>query len=154
MEFRSLVTCLAFAVLTTSAGASVDVAEGRHFFDRFVQLSDAFDPAVADLYADSSKIKWLRRYPDGAERVMEMPGSQWRSALTSLMPLAKAKGDRSKYTNVRVEPAGERLRIRADRYSVLKCYSDKNYYMLVDRSSTGTLYVAEEYFENQPQSNC
>lgn len=119
-----------------------------------MQLNDAFDPEVANLYTDASKIKALRRYPGGADRVIEIAGAQWRSMLVSSMPLAKSKGDLSRFTNIRVESEGDRVRVTADRYSALKCYTDKNYYMLVAKDPTGRLYVAEEYFENQPQSDC
>ncbi len=148
------VAAVMLTVIATCSQAATTPAEGRKFFDGYMQLNDAFDPAVADLYTDASKVKALRRYPGGMDRVIEIAGAQWRSLLVSSMPLAKAKGDLSRFTNIRAEAEGDRVRVTADRYSVLKCYTDKNYYMLVAKDPTGRLYVAEEYFENQPQSDC
>ncbi len=148
------VAAVMLTVIATCSQAATTSAEGRKFFDGYMQLNDAFDPAVADLYTDASNVKALRRYPGGTDRVIEIAGAQWRSLLVSSMPLAKAKGDLSRFTNIRAEAEGDRVRVTADRYSVLKCYTDKNYYMLVAKDPTGRLYVAEEYFENQPQSDC
>ena len=55
---------------------------------------------------------------------------------------------------MRVEPAGPLVRIRADRYSVVKCYRDLGYYMLIGRETDGALAIVEEYSETQPQSSC
>lgn len=153
MIFRAAAAVMLTVIATCSHAATTPV-EGRKFFDRYMQLNDAFDPEVANLYTDASKIKALRRYPGGTDRVIEIAGAQWRSMLVSSMPAAKSKGDFSRFTNIRVEREGDKVRVTADRYSTLKCYTDKNYYMLVARDPTGRLYVAEEYFENQPQSDC
>ena len=72
--------------------------------------------------------------------------------LRAVMPAAKAKGDRSEFKNVRTESAGDLPRVRADRYSVLKCYWDRDYFMVIGRQSDGTLRIVEEHFETQPQS--
>jgi len=135
-------------------GQPVTPGEGRAFFERYVALGDAFDPSLADLYLDESRILTLRRYPTGQERKLEMTGTQWKRLVRAAMPVARAKGDRSTYRDVRFEAAGRVLRARADRYSVLKCYWDKNYYMLIARQLDGQLRIVEEYTETQPQSDC
>ena len=84
---------------------------------------------------------------------MEMAGAQWKALIGALMPVARASNDRSEFTNVRVEPAGPPVRIRADRYLV-KCYRDLGYYMLIGRETDGALAIVEEYSETQPQSSC
>jgi hypothetical protein len=37
----------------------------QSLFAQFVKLSHAFDPAVADLYADEARIVSVRKYPHG-----------------------------------------------------------------------------------------
>jgi len=76
--------------------------------------------------------------------------SKWRAGLSD----NEFGTDRSEFKNVRVERAGESMRIKADRYSVRKCYWDRGYYMLIRRQSDGRIRIDEEYFDTQPQSNC
>ena len=46
------------------------------------------------------------------------------------------------------------MRIKADRYSMRKCYWDRGYYMLISRQLDGRMKIVEEYLETQPQSDC
>lgn len=74
--------------------------------------------------------------------------------VTNLMPLAKIRGDRSTYTNIKISVEGARAKIKADRYSVIKCYTDTGYYMIVERQPDERYLIVEEYLETQPQSDC
>ena len=150
-----LVAGLVGALLACSAwGQGITSVEGKKFFERYVALGEAYDVAVADLYLDNSRIVSLRLYPTGQQKTLEMTGAQWKQLIRGAMPLAKLKGDRSEYKNVRLESARSVVRVRADRYSVLKCYWDKNYHMVIQRQSDGSLRIVEEYAETQPQSDC
>src|SRR5262245_32806549 len=117
------------ALLLGSAGAAhsqnITPEEARKFFDRYVQLSDAYDTGLADLYSDSARITSLRRYPIANQnRTIKISGAQWRTMIRTSMPAARAKGDRSEFKNLRIEPVGDLIRVRADRYAVVKCYWD------------------------------
>lgn len=144
--------------LLTLAGAAsaapLDPAEVRAFFARFVALGDAHDVAVADLYADRASIRTVRRYAHGLERSIRMTGAQWKALLIQSMPLARAQGDRSTYDNIEVSVAGSLARIKADRYSVRKCYTDRGWYLIVERQEDGRYLIIEEFSETQPQSSC
>lgn len=148
------VLALAASVIGEVNAQGLQAAEARAFFDRYVALGDAYDSSLAELYSDNGRIRSARRYPDGQSRTMEMTGTQWKGMISSAMPLAKAQGDRSDFKNVRVERYGELMRIKADRYSVRKCYWDRGYYMLISRQSDGRIRIVEEYLETQPQSDC
>ncbi len=126
----------------------------RGFFDRYLRLGEAYDPAVAEMYSEAATIRVLRRYPQLPDRTMEMTGRQWKSLVSSAMPLAKAQGDRSTFTDVTISLQGTRARIDAERYSVLKCYVDSGYYMVIERQPDGTYLIVKEYLETQPQSDC
>ena len=120
MRFLMFVASVVLVAFVSSAwGQAVTLGEGRTFFERYVVLDESFDAALADLYLDDSRIKTLRRYPTGQERRLEMNGTQWKQLIRAAMPIARAKGDRSEYRNVRFELSGSLLRVRADRYSVL-----------------------------------
>ena len=113
-----------------------------------------YDEKVATLYSDDAVIRTYHRYPHGLERAMELSGSQWKALLVKAMPLAKAQADRSTYSNVEVSVTGSKAKIKANRYSVGKCYTDTEYFMVIERQSSGAYLIVEEYSETQPQSNC
>ena len=147
-------------LLASSIGAGAALAQpiskedGEKFFERYLALDAAYDPAFIELYADETRIRSLRRYPSGQERMLELNGVQWKSALLNALSIAKLRGDRSEYKNPRYELVGEKLRIRADRYSILKCYWDKGFSLTLGRRQNGSFFIEEQYFETQPESNC
>jgi hypothetical protein len=132
----------------------ISIEEGRVFFEKYQALDAAYDPAFIELYTDRSQIQTLRRYPHGLERKFQIPGAQWKLLLKKALPVAKARGDRSEYLNPRYEQKGNYLRIRATRYSILKCYNDEAFYLDIERGSNSVLYIKNMYLETQPESSC
>ena len=126
----------------------------RELFARYIQLSDSFDVALAQLYADDAKILIHRTYPGGLERKMALSGMQWKQLIVHAMPLAKAQNDKSTFSNISVSRYENGYKIQADRYSNRKCYTDTGYYMVVMPDPFGRLRIIEEYSETQPQSDC
>jgi hypothetical protein len=131
------------------ASAAQPANSGEAVFKRYVALERAFDPATADLYCDSALIRNVRKYPDGQERTMELPAPKYKELIRSAMPLAKAKGDTNKYTNVVYAPEGLHVRITADRYSEMKKYSSP-LSLLVGRCNGGDWAVLEEISQSRP----
>jgi hypothetical protein len=128
--------------------------QAMEFFKMYVELSDAFDVAAVEFYSDNARIHAYRVYPHGLERAMELTGSQWKQLAKRVMPLAKAKNDKNSFSNINIKEQGKGYKIKADRYSEMKCYIDKGYYMVVEPDNRGNLHIIEEYMETQPQSNC
>ena len=121
----------------------------RTFFARFVEISHAFDPAVADLYADEARIVSVRKYPNGAERKFEIKGAEYKSLIREVMPIAKARGDTDSYADVSYQRQGARVWIRTTRYSALKQYSSP-YSLLVGPDALGTWLIYEEHSVTRP----
>jgi hypothetical protein len=126
----------------------------EEFFDNYIQLSDTFDTAVADLYSDNAKIHAHRKYPHGLEREMELSGKQWKQLLVKFMPLAKAQNDKSIFSQITISTHEKGFKVKATRYSNRKCYTDTGYYMIVEPAANGQLQIIEEYSETQSESNC
>lgn len=141
-------------ILFLVSAQSFASGEAELFFKRYIELSDNFDPQVANLYSDSAKIHTYRVYPHGKELAMTLSGSQWKQLVAQVMPLAKRKGDKSKYNNIKVTKFENGYKIKADRYSSIKCYTDSGYYMVIEPDKKGNYVIIEEYSETQPQSNC
>ena len=151
--FTFLTIVASLAVVSVQAD-STDTKAARAFFTKYVELGDRYDEKVANLYSDGAVIRTYRRYPHGLERAMELSGSQWKALLVKTMPLAKAQADRSTYSNVEVSVTGPKAKIKANRYSVGKCYTDTEYFMVIERQSSGAYLIVKEYSETQPQANC
>jgi hypothetical protein len=139
-----------FAVVQpSSCETTAPEARARTFFARFVEISHAFDPAVADFYADEARIVSVRKYPHGAERTLRMPGVEYKALLRSALPLAKARGDTNTYAYLSYQQQGARVWIRATRYSALKQYSSP-YSLLVGPNASGTWLIYEEHSVTRP----
>ena len=148
----------AFNLVFLSACALSNLAyassEPREFFKEYIELGERFDPSIGSLYADRAKIHATRQYPLGLNRSMEFTGAQWKQMMSAVMETAKEKNDKSKYSNMIITRQGDQYKIKADRYSVLKCYTDTGYYMIVEPGESGELSIVEEYMETKAFSDC
>ena len=125
------------------------VAQAKAFFTRFVELEQAYDIAVADLYADDAVIKNKRTYPNGEVRELTIPPAQYKQLLRQAMPLAKSRGDRSTYSKCGYKPEGPNVRINCSRFSELKKYTSP-YSLLVGPDRAGKWQIIEELSESRP----
>lgn len=145
----------AVAVAAAAAPAEADSSKAaRAFFDNYVALSERFDPAAADLYSDSARIRARRGSPSGELRDLELTGKQWKELLVQALPTAKARGDISTFSDVSVSEQTGGVRVAARRYSTLKCRWDEAYFMVVAADAQGLLQIVEEYSEGALQSDC
>lgn len=140
-----LVSIMVAAV--ASAQASNDAA--KQLFEQYVALGHAYDSTVADLYSDDALIKNKRAYPTGKVRELTLPAGDYKTLIRQAMPLAKARGDRSTYSNVKYTPEGSRVRITASRFSELKKYTSP-ISLLVGPSGNGRWLIYEEISESRP----
>lgn len=124
------------------------------FFDKFTALGQAFDPAMAELYADAAQIHSVRRYQHGLERDLKMAGDEWKALLREVLPLARKLGDKNNFSNVLITETETGFTVAAHRYSVRQCYIDENYYLKLVHDAGGKLVIMEEYSETQPQHRC
>ncbi len=150
---KHILNFLCFSVFALS-NVAYATSEPAEFFKKYVQLGDTFDPEIATLYSDRARIRATRQYPLGLNREMQFTGAQWKAVMVKVMEIAKAKDDRSTFSNMVITEKGGQYRIKADRYSVLKCYTDTGYYMIVEPGQSGHLSIVEEYMETKAFSDC
>jgi hypothetical protein len=150
------VILIAVFSFTSSAFAisKADKKEARKFFDSYVAMSDNFDIAVAEFYSENAKIHATSRSPEGKVSSIQFPAEKWKEIIVKAMPLAKSRGDKSKYKRIRISEDGGKIKIKANRYSFLKCYTDKGYYMVIARDDNNKFQIIEEYVETQQKSDC
>jgi len=137
---------LTWASFTLAADST---AKAKELFERYVALEHAFDSAAADLYSDEAKIQNTRTYPTGEKRTMTMPAPAYKKLIKGAMPLAKARGDTSTYSDVKYTADGDRVRITCTRFSELKKYSSP-LSLLVGPDKDGQWLIFEEISESQP----
>jgi len=125
------------------------IEKAKELFEKLVILSDSFDSAVADLYSSEAVIRNTRHYAFGQTRVMTMPAQDYKNMIRSTMPIAKLRGDISTFSDVRYYEEGDKIRIRATRYSKLKNYSFP-YSLLVGEDENGNWLIYEENLETKP----
>jgi hypothetical protein len=113
-----------------------------------VDLARKFDPAVADLYSDDAIIKNTRRYPDGRTRTMSLPAAQYKQLVRQSMPLAKERGDTSKYSDVVYREEDGKVRVNATRFSELKNYSSPVSLLIAKKDDRWL--IVEEISESRP----
>ncbi len=131
------------------ASAQHAQTKAEKLFADYQGLADAYDPALADLYCDTAVIRNTRTYPTGQQRKLEIPASQYKALVRSAMPLAKARGDTNRYSNVAYQLEGANVRITATRYSALKHY-DSPISLLVGACNGTAWAVLEEISASRP----
>ena len=156
MKMTSGITALSLLlVLSIHSARAEEPGKFDTFFTEFETLNNQFDVAVADRYSDDAKITGIRIQPDGTEKSTVFDGKKWKQLIRDLMGLAKERGDSSKYSNIKVNVNvdGETAKITASRYSVLKCYQDDEYYLVV-KANDGRMEIIEEFSKGPQQSAC
>jgi len=147
---KTLATALLWISLTVAGAAlAAPIDDAKALFDRYVELEHAFDPVVADLYAEDAIIKNRRTYPTGQIRELSMPAPQYKALIRQVIPLAQARGDTSSYSQVSFSQEGRGVRIHATRFSDLKRY-ESPLSLLVAPNASGQWLIYEEISESQP----
>ena len=139
------------------AGAAAPAAEAKGearkqaeaLFNRYVTLEHDFDPAIADLYADTAHIESRRITAGSPPEVRTTPAPQYKDQLRKVMPIAKRRRDLSFYTEVTYSAEGKFVRIRAKRYAEYKKFTSP-VELLVGPGANGQWQIFEELSEAHP----
>ena len=145
----TFVLVLAGVMLAALASTQASEDAARQLFEQYVALGHAYDPALAELYADDASIKNTRTYPTGEVRELTIPAPKYKALIRQALPVARARGDRSTFSDVSYAAEGSRVRIRASRFSELKKYRSP-ITLLVGPSPTGKWLIYEEVSESRP----
>ena len=142
---------IGYTALASAQGApSADArTKAEQVWNRYVTLEAAFDPAVADLYADSALIRNRRTYPTGEVREATVPAPQYRALVRQAIPLAKAKNDTNRYSDCVYTAEGARVRIVCARFSALRNYTSP-ISVLLGPGPAGDWLIFEELSESRP----
>jgi hypothetical protein len=148
MRIPVLVAFIALFVGAAALTTETSHEDARQCFERYVALEAAFDPSVADLYADDARIQNTSVSPDGQKRVTTMPAPAYKEQIRQTMPTAKPRGDTSKYSELNLTKEGDKVRVTAIRFSELKRYSAP-LSMLIGPDGNGAWRIYEELSESR-----
>ena len=123
--------------------------EASALFDRYVELEQAFDPALADLYAEDASIVDRRTFPTGEVREITILVPQYKALVQQTMAVAKSTNDWNSYTEITFTREPDGVRLRATRLAHLKGYSSR-FSLLLAPDNAGTWRVTEQLSESQP----
>jgi hypothetical protein len=141
---------LALPVYAGAQSLSADArAKAEQLWTRYVALEAAFDPMVADLYADDAVIRNRRTYPTGEVREATVPAAQYKLLVRQATPIAKARNDINRYSGCMYTAEGARVRIACARFSALKNYTSP-ISVLVGPGPAGGWLIFEELSESRP----
>ena len=149
MNKSNLVAALAGLVISVLAWAQdAEIDAAKQFFSQYTALENAYDPGLADLYADEAFIKRKRSMPMGESRSVIVPAPKYKTRLRQNVEIAKARGDRSSYSDVTYTQEGEFVRIDALRYSEKK-KGTTPFSIVVGPSPGGKWLIYEELSESR-----
>lgn len=144
MNSSKLVAALAGLAITALALAQdSDIDAAKQLFAQYAALENAYDPGVADLYADDALIKQRRKMPMGEPQDVIVPASKYKTLLRQNIEIAKARGDRSTYSDVIYTREGEFIRIDALRSTEMSKRTTP-FSIVVGQSPSGKWLIYEE----------
>ncbi|TAE86967.1 MAG: hypothetical protein EAZ71_09690 [Verrucomicrobia bacterium] len=144
-----LVALITTFIATAFASAAESIDRAKKLFAEYTTLAKNFDPDLAALYSDKAKIENTRVYPDGRKQALKLDPKEYKSLLRKVMPLAKARGDTSTYSEVNYLEAAPNVTITANRFSTLKKYQSP-VTIMVGPDTDGEWRILEEKSESRP----
>lgn len=149
MKAIALIVTLWLGMASAWAADDNQLTAAKDFFERFAARERAFDAGIADLYSDNAVVTNTRIYPTGMKREVTIPADKYKTLIKASMPVAKARGDYSTYTNITATPEGKGVRIKATRFSEIKHY-ESPLSMLLQKTANGEWTITEEISQSQP----
>ena len=145
-KFVALLASLAITAPAWAQDSGIDVA--KLFLAQYAALENAYDPALADLYADDAFIKKSRSMPTGEPRAITITGREYKTLLQQYFAIAEARGDRSIYSYATFAREGNFIRVDASRYSEMTMRSAP-FSIVVGPSPEGNWLIYEESSESR-----
>lgn len=116
---RFLVTL--FILTSTGVAAAQErpdatLERARQVIESYVTLERAYDPRLADLYADEAVIKSNQVDASGEPTWITVQGWKYKRMIREAMPKSRSTGYRASYTGARYELYGKNVRVSVTQY--------------------------------------
>lgn len=157
LRVASLATFVALVVAgcaTTTTSQVLPETPAERFMKRYQHLSDTYDPAIAELYADDAVLKTSYTRMSGEIVEMSFTGAQYKELVPKVSPLAKARQDRSELKDLRYEAIEGGVRVRATKVSISKCYEDSGFILDLRNDGAGGFVIVGNFSNTQSRNMC
>ena len=113
----------------------------RECMELHFQLSDEFNPLMANLYSDYAVIQNTVLNGDGSQKTRVIPAPYYKSIIANAMQMAKEMGDTYTYSDLEFKMEGKRVRVTYVRHSHLRDYSSPvSMLMGIEGDEAGIVY--------------
>ena len=133
---------LLIAACASSEPDDPRIEAARDLFERFVDLGNAYDTRIADLYADDARVVLTAQNPDEKDEVT-IPGREFKELVRQMLPAAREAGEQNIYIDVTYWIEGDLVRIEATRRTSPSNYQAQHQ-LLVGPGADGTWLIREE----------
>lgn len=130
--------------------SATGIEEARTFLSQYATQSYLQSARILDLYSDRAVVR-TRSEREQQARVFE--GRVYKRWVREALDGGKAGLDASQFRQATVERRGQRLVIRAQRYSANRCYWDAGYLVGIEREGARWVIV-EERMTTRPDARC
>ncbi|MEO8249865.1 MAG: hypothetical protein ABI589_10885 [Burkholderiales bacterium] len=128
--------------------------EARAFLRDYVGLTATSDVAVVSLYRDDARLQISAMAANQEVRTAAVSGRNWKRQLRAGWYDASSQLEASSFRDVAIARQGDRVVIRAKRYSQTRCYWDPNYLVSIEPNAGGVFEIVEERITFQHSSRC
>ena len=139
---------------STPSNSTAGIDEANRFFDSYVAMERAFDPAISGLYDEFAKIEKTRRNEKGETQTFYVSVPRYKAFLHLKLPYDKRQGNVSQYSNVSFSAEGDGVRINAEKHSRFAKGSSSSVSMLVAPNLNGQWRIHEQIIEQNPVEEC
>jgi hypothetical protein len=116
-RFGTLLLAVALAATAhTQERPDASLERARQVIESYVNLERAYDPRLADLYADEAVIKANQSGPNGESQWVTAQGWQYKKMIRDAMPRFRAQGFKASYSGARYELSGKNVRVSVMQY--------------------------------------
>lgn len=131
------------------------LAEPIHdtFLQHFIRNMHQQDASLTELYADTAKIERIISSDQGIEEIINLNGARYKEIIKDSKGKNILAGN-SDFSDVNFFTNRSRIAIKATRHSHSQCFTDKNYYIVIDKQPNGKYKIIHERIEKSMHSLC
>ena len=129
---------------------SLSLYDAKGFLDSYRTANAAQIPGFFDLYSDRAVV---HARVQGQDKGFAFDGRMYKQLGKELLSSHRSVLDGSVFRDVTVEQRGKRLVIRGKRYSMTRCYWDRDYEMGLEKEGT-TYRILEERLTINQAAHC
>lgn len=152
-NFWAVIALIAAPALADD-GQQVAAKEARTFLLRYVGLTATSNIAALDLYRDDARVRVVSYNGEREAAGGLVQGKDWKQQLRAGWFDGTTRLESSSFASASVVRDGERLIIRARRYSQANCYWDNGYGVAIEPDRFGQYQIVEERISFQRASAC